>query len=565
MEKKTFKMKQLKYIALSLLTLGMVACENELVQDLRDRNDTGDDTPLPELTAGTADFSTYVALGASFTAGFTDNALFIASQENSFPNIMANRFANAGGGIFTQPLMSDNFGGLILGGNPVINPITGDRLFNERLVFGGAGPVALQSVNPMAMSTTDFALNNPTGPFNNLGVPGAKSFHLVAQGYGNISNFPAAANPYAVRVTGNAPNASILELAAAQSPTFFSISEVGGNDVLGYATSGGDGSNPITPTATFDASLNAIVAGLTANGAKGVIGNLPNITSLSHFTTVPHNPLDPSDPDFAAQIPTLNSLFGALNGVYAFLESQGAIDNAAERSVVFSTDAANAIVIVDENLDNISTQITQTLLANPGFPAFLAQFGLPAAAAPQVAGLLGIVYGQSRPATANDLFVLPSSSVIGTPNEDFMAFLQSQGLPAAVAGQFAVEGVTLPLEDKWVLLPEEQDEISAATQAYNATILSVANANGIALVDLNSILVEASTTGIMFDDYNMNTDLVFGGLVSLDGIHLTARGYALMANSFLQAIDAEFGSNFEASGNLAKAGDYPTNYSPALQ
>ncbi|MTE26216.1 G-D-S-L family lipolytic protein [Winogradskyella ouciana] len=548
-------MKKLKYITLSLLTLGMVACENELVQDLRDRANTNDE-PLPELTAGSADFSNYVAVGASFTAGFTDNALFIAAQENSFPNIMANKFALAGGGTFTQPMMNDNFGGLAVGGMRITDP---------RLVFGGAGPVPLETVIGPVTVSTDIALNNPTGPFNNLGVPGAKSFHLVAPGYGNLANFPAAANPYAVRVTGNTPDASLLELAVAQNPTFVSISEVGGNDVLGYATTGGDGSNPITDTATFDASLNALVSGLTSNGAKGVIGNLPNITSLSHFTTVPHNPLDPSNPDFGPLIPTLNSLFGALNGVYAFLESQGAIYDAAERTVIFSETEASAVVIVDENLTNISTLITDTLLANPAFPTFLAQFGLPPEAAPQVAGLLGLVYGQSRQATADDLFVLPSSSVIGTVNADFLAFLQSQGLPANVAGQFAVEGVTLPLEDKWALLPEEQTEIATATAAYNASISSVASSNGLALVDLNSILVEASTTGIMFDDYNMNTDLVFGGLVSLDGIHLTARGYALMANSFLKAIDATYGSNFEASGNLAKAGDYPTNYSPTLQ
>jgi len=546
-------MKNIKYIALSFLALGILSCENETVRDLRERNNPTEE-PLPDLTAGSADFSNFVAVGASFTAGFTDNGLFIASQQNSFPNLMADKFANAGGGTFIQPLMNDNFGGLTLGGNRIAQP---------RLVFGGAGPVPLEAVIGPVTVSTDIT-NNPTGPFNNLGIPGAKSFHLLAPGYGNIQNLPNA-NPYAVRVTGNAPNASILDLAMAQSPSFFTLSEIGGNDVLGYATSGGDGTNSITPTATFDASLNALVAGMTANGAKGAIGNLPNITSLSHFTTVPFNPLDPSNPDFGPLIPTLNSLFGALNGVYAFLESQGAITDAAKRSVVFATDAANAVVIVDENLTNISTLITQTLLANPGFPAFLAQFGLPAAAAPQVAGLLGIVYGQSRQATADDLFVLPSSSVIGTVNADFFAFLQSQGLPPAVAGQFSVEGVTLPLADKWALLPEEQAEIATATQAYNATISAAASSNGIALVDLNSILVEASTTGILFDEYNLNTDLVFGGLVSLDGIHLTARGYALMANAFLQAIDATYGSNFEASGNLTKAGDFPTNYSPLLQ
>ncbi|MEO1032048.1 MAG: G-D-S-L family lipolytic protein [Bacteroidota bacterium] len=557
-------MKQLKYIVLSVLTLAMVACENELVEDLRERNNPTED-PLPDLTAGTADFSNYVALGASFTAGFTDNGLFIASQENSFPNIMANAFSNAGGGAFTLPWMSDNFGGLLLAGNPVIDPITGERLFQERLIFNGAGPAPLLSVNPVAMSTTDFALNNPTGPFNNLGVPGAKSFHLVAPGYGNLTNFPAAANPYAIRLTDNTPNASILELAIAQNPSFFSLSEIGGNDVLGYATTGGDGSNPITDTATFNASLNALVAGLTANGAKGVIGNLPNITSLSFFTTVPHDPLDPSDPAFGSQIGTLNTIYGALNDVYAFLQSQNAIDNAAERTVIFSTEMANGVVIRDENLDDISSLISATLNANPQFPAFIAQFGLPPQAAPLVANLLGATYGQSRQATADDLLVLTSSSVIGTVNDDFSAFLQTQGLPATLAAQFSAEGISLPLEDKWVLTPEEQGEIATATQAYNTSISAVANANGLALVDLNGILEQASTAGIQFDDYLMNTDLVFGGLVSLDGIHLTARGYALMANSFLEAIDATYGSNFAASGSLAKAGDFPTNYSPALQ
>ena len=54
----------------------------------------------------------------------------------------------------------------------------------------------------------------------------------------------------------------------------------------------------------------------------------------------------------------------------------------------------------------------------------------------------------------------------------------------------------------------------------------------------------------MFDEFYDETDLVFGGLVSLDGVHFTARGYALMANKFLEAIDAKYGSNF---GSMAQA------------
>ena len=84
--------------------------------------------------------------------------------------------------------------------------------------------------------------------------------------------------------------------------------------------------------------------------------------------------------------------------------------------------------------------------------------------------------------------------------------------------------------------------------------------------DLNSVLIEASTSGIQFDNYNLTTNLVTGGLISLDGIHLTSRGYALMANKILETIDSEFGSNFSlATDGLAKADDFPTNYSPTLQ
>ena len=108
-------------------------------------------TTTQPLTAGTADFSKFVSIGASFTAGFTDGALFNASQQNSFPNIMAEQFAKVGGGSFTQPMMSGNFGGLALGGTRIANP---------RLVFGGAGPIPLEAAIGPVTVATDIAINN---------------------------------------------------------------------------------------------------------------------------------------------------------------------------------------------------------------------------------------------------------------------------------------------------------------------------------------------------------------------------------------------------------------------
>lgn len=515
----------------------------------------------PELTSGSADFSTYVSLGNSLTAGFTDNALFVAGQQNSFPNLLSQKFSLVGGGTFNQPLTNDNVGGLILNGNPVLNPVTGARLFAPRLVFGGAGPVPLQSVNPSAMSTTDFALNNPAGPFNNLGVPGALSFHLLAPGYGSLANFPAAANPYAIRVTGNT-NTSILELAMAQSPTFFSL-WIGNNDVLGYALSGGDGTAPITPVdgppgVGFNQTYAALIATLTSGGAQGVVANIPNVTSIPHFTTVPYNPLDPSNPDFGPQIPTLNSIFAAINQVYAALGQP-------QRSIVFNTDGPSAVVIKDESLADVSQQIAGALGPNPNFALFVQSLGLPAEAAPLVAGLLGQTYGQARQATEDDLFVLPSSNVIGTVNSESVAFLMSQGLPQALAGQFSIEGITLPLADKWALIPSEQDEIAEATAIFNTTISNAASQAGLAFVDANTLLNGIANGSITDGDFTLGSNLVTGGAFSLDGVHPTARGYALIANEFLKSIDATYGSNFEASGNLYDIGNFPTNYSPSLQ
>jgi hypothetical protein len=543
-------MKTIKYILLSAVLIGFTACNDE-----EDFVMSEEEVVLPELTAGSANFSTYVSLGNSLTSGFTDNALFIAGQENSFPNTLSQKFALVGGGSFTQPLASDNVGGLILGGSPLFNPVTGDRLFAPRLVFGGAGPVPLESLNPAAMSTTDFALNNPTGPFNNLGVPGAASFHLLAPGYGNLANFPAAANPYAIRITGST-DASLLELAMAQSPSFFSL-WIGNNDVLGYATSGG-ASGALTDQATFDFAYNTLINTLTSQGAQGVVANIPDVTTIPYFTTVPFAPLDPSDPAFGSQVPTLNGIFGQINQVFAFL-------GVPERSIVFSQTAASAVVINDESLPNLSAQMTAVFNASPTFPAFVQSFGLPAAAAPAVANLLGLVYGQARQANANDLLVLPSASAIGTVNEDFAAFLGTQGLPPALAGQFAVEGVSLPLEDKWVLLPSEQAEVAQATNGFNATIAATSSQAGLAFVDANGLLTQLANGGITSGDFTLTANLVTGSAFSLDGVHPTARGYSLIANEFMRAIDATYGSNFEASGNFVDVGNYPTNYSPALQ
>ena len=520
----------IKYLlVLSILGLIFTSCVD-------DKQWVADPAPTPPaLTNGNADFSTYVAVGNSLTAGFTDGALFKVGQDNSIPNLVANKFANAGGGAFTIPYMNDNIGGLTLGGNVIQK---------SRLIFDGSGPVNLP-----ATPTTELTPN--PGPYNNMGVPGAKTFHLLANGYGNIAGVPVGlANPYFARMAST-PNASVLEDAMAMNASFFTL-WIGANDVLAYALNGGDGvdqtgnldpttygASDITDPNVFANVYNGIVGGLTANGAKGAVLNLPYVNSLPFFTTVPYNPLSPDNADFVAQIPLLNGFYGQINPAFDAL-------GFPDRKVTFSATAANPVVIYDENLTNISTQLTAALMAG----------GLDAG----TAYVLGQQFGQSRQATAADLLTLSSKAVIGKLDGDHKNYLMTLGVPEAEATQLSMGGLTYPLVDKWVLLTSEQNAITTATDAYNTTIQNIATANGLAFVDVNTIMQDLASGSIQFDEFTMTNQYLFGNTFSLDGIHPTARGNAFIANKILMAIDATYGSNFKDSGNLNKAVDFPTLY-----
>lgn len=490
----------IKYILLLAILLGFTACSSD---------DSSSSTPetLPELSAGSADFSNYVSVGNSLTSGFSDGTLFLAAQQNSFPKLLSDKFALIGGGSFTQPLVNDNFGGLALAGNRIPG-------FNPRFVVTGlTPPVPLESVIGPVTVTTDIVLNNPTGPFNNMGVPGARSFHLLAPGFGNITNLPNA-NPYFVRMTGATPNASVIELAMAQAPSFFSL-WIGNNDVLGYALSGGDDTSPITDQPTFDFAISTLINTLTAGGAKGVVANIPYVTDIAHFTTVTHDVI----PLNAATAAAVNGAYAQYNGGLQLALANGFIDaaEATARTVMFEESKTNAVVIEDESLTDLSA------------------LGLP----------------NYRQATADDLLVLTAGSFIGTE--------------AVPGNPLTVNGVAIPLADKWVLVPSEQEVIKAAVDRFNATIEAAVTQAGLAFVDANALLNELNDTGIASGNFILTSALVSGGVFSTDGVHLTTRGYALTANEFMRAIDATYGSNFEASGNLLDIGEYPTNYSPLLQ
>ncbi|MGB7395355.1 MAG: G-D-S-L family lipolytic protein [Pricia sp.] len=499
-----------KFLALfACAGLFLTSCSDD--DNAPDPVDPGPTEPTAEnFSAGSADFSNYVAVGNSLTAGFSDNALFIDGQEASLPNMLANSFSVVGGGEFSIPFVADNLGGLTLGGQP----IRGNRLI---LSFrsGSPAPVPVEGEGSTDVSQVQ------EGPFNNLGIPGAKSFHLGAPGYGNIAGLATgSANPYYVRIASS-PNATIIGDAVAQSPTFFSL-WIGNNDILSFATSGGAGvdqtgnldpstygGNDITDPMVFAGTYNSLLQALTSTGAQGVVANIPNVTDIPYFTTVPHNPV-PLDESNAGAV---NMAYAPYNGGLAQLQAAGVIsaEELERRTISFSAGATNAVVILDEDLTDL-TAINPALI-------------------------------NMRQATEEDLMVLTSRSFIGT--------LANEEDPTSI------NGVAVPLADQWVLTPEEQTSVATALAAYNQTIAGLATQYDLALVDANAFLETFAETGVpLADGSTASADFGTGGGFSLDGVHPSPRGYALLANLFLESIETKYGATLPEVNPLEFTGLY---------
>ncbi len=439
-------------------------------------------------TTGQADFTKLVAVGNSLTAGFMDGALYTAGQNSSYPAIIARQAAILGGGTFTQPAVNSTNG-----------------CFNAA---GGCTQGRLVLRNPLSPAPTPTAGDNGaalaryTGPaINNWGVPGVTlQTALIPQTGGPASPANPAFNPYYARIGSNPGTSTLIGDAAASlanGGSFFTF-WLGNNDVLGYATGGAANPAILTSQADFQTRFNAALNAMlnAKSDAEGAVANIPNVTSIPFFSTVPFNPVPVTS---TAQRDQLNAGYAAYNGGLDQAVAAGLL-SAAERDrrrISFAV-GANRVVILDE-----------TLTALPG----------PFASLPLM-----------RQATAEDRIVLPAASFIGT---------LVGGNPAAV------NGVTVPLGDQWVLLPSEQTEIQNAINGFNNTIKAAVDAQAarLVLVDMNKALadVRAGLVSINGSSFTASITPPFGAF-SLDGVHPNQRGQAFIANQFIQAINAKWGA-----------------------
>ncbi|TGE05391.1 SGNH/GDSL hydrolase family protein [Hymenobacter fodinae] len=421
----------------TLLGLGLTACQPDLEKDF-------------EASRGTADFTRYIAVGNSLTAGFSDNGLYLEGQQNSYPSILANQFRTAGGGEFNQPLFteaqSNGSGYLRLTGfSATGSPITANVAGNAGRIAGAPGSAPYTKYD---------------GRVDNLGVPGIRLADIHTANFGNLAGqtgAPTAAtfNPFFERITplGNSQSYFQRVKAEAATATFFS-NWLGNNDVLGYATTGGVG-GAITRTDTFTLKNNRIINALTANGAKGIVATIPDVTNVPFFTTV--------------RVADIRARFKA---------------------------------------------------ANPALDVYIQTTGTAGA---QVVRL----------ATDNDLLTLPSSAVIGTT---------TTGNPFPVgAGLSALQ--SNPVPNQFVLDATEQTSVRTATTAFNTAIVNKANEKGLAVFDANSFFSRVAASGFVTNGVNNTASFIAGNLFSLDGVHPTPRGYAVVANEMIRAINIQYGAS----------------------
>jgi len=195
-------------------------------------------------------FSTYVALGDSLTAGVSNGALVETHQRRSYPALLA---AQAGVSAFEQPLISEPGIPTELTLVTLIPPVVSAKSTSQ-----GA---------PMRLELSR--------PYNNLGVPGAtvsdlltrvsdKGFHdLILRGHGT-----ALAQGLSLR------------------PTMVTL-WIGPNDVLGAAVNGRaiEGVT-LTPLASFRAAYQSVVDAIKASGAAAVAANIPDVTTIPFVTTI---------------------------------------------------------------------------------------------------------------------------------------------------------------------------------------------------------------------------------------------------------------------------------------
>jgi len=515
----------LKIFAISITVLLFIsACDGKFDTLVNERLE---ENPLPDPVTGdqgSTDFSNFITIGNSLTAGFMDAALYNDGQQNSLGAQLALQLQLAGASeTFNQPDINSERGF----NTSVPNPSNGTVLGRFKLDTSIPGPSPTLNGDPIAPFSGD------TGSLNNFGVPGIVVGQLLTPETA-LPGSPAF-NPFYARFASSPGSSTILGDAVATQPTFFTL-WIGNNDVLGYALSGATRDEILTTPENFQQQFGAVINTLmTSTQADGIVGTIPPVLAIPFFRAVPYNAIELSVEEAQA----LNQAFSGLNqALDAIVQLFGhPADDAERRKVSYSggTDELgnprkNPVLIVDPELEDLSSKFDQLAAISDEIT-------------PEVRAALQ-PYVQARPMEMNpqtgpELLLLSAGQFLGTladPNNP-----QSQ------------IGVVIPLEPRFHLTAQDIVEIETARGTFNAMIegaVNAANQGGVRLgiYDANSpssafsdiFGLSDGEPGIRINGTLFQPDFSPNGVFSTDGVHPNQRGNAILANEFINEIENTF-------------------------
>lgn len=333
-------------------------------------------------------------------------------------------------------------------------------------------------------------------PYANLGIPTAMTWDILHATTVNDNyryKFYLEENEAVDLVLRK--QGTMFQQAAAQNPDLITL-WIGNNDVLGFGTSGG--LKPITPfdvggifpspvtgelIPDFKAACTELMDTVATLGAMVAVANVPDVTSAPFFTTV--------GPGIAQTF-----IAGGIPYPLSYEKSGDDLSTGIATGQATTADLANGTVLV--------TLVGAGYTGEIGKPSGLWYRDLAAMKGVPVSALLATMP------------VVDTTQAFGLHPQN-------------------------PWPSALILDADEIAMAQAASAAYNQLISALAAAHGFAYFDLNAFLENLVSSGYyMTQGLTFTPTLVSGGIFSLDGMHLSNAGYAVIANKFIEAINSTY-------------------------
>ena len=224
--------------------------------------------------------------------GYMNDGLKNEGQRNSLANILAAQFELIGSNQANLPWMNSSSIGISTSG---LAPM---HLGYKTDCQGTISLAPLRDASSGDLSSITQSCYQASNPFTVFGIPGLRLNQFTNTSF-------AASNAFYNRMCSS-PSISLLDELLAQNATFFQL-YIGLEDVLDYAKSGGT-HETLPSELQFQQNYEQVIQNLTAEGAKGAIATIPDVTLMPYFTTIPWNGLSLDN----SNVGTLNSIYNPL-------------------------------------------------------------------------------------------------------------------------------------------------------------------------------------------------------------------------------------------------------------